>query len=322
MIDFIEATQYYCKDSPNLGHCKPFPCKLNQYGWETYTLQGCKKLEVHWNPEAGMLKIKGSLPYWWQSHNFSFSNSDFVESVSMLQGLLGVSLWDASLDVFEYGCIFPVEYSPSLYIKNHNARDHSHLYLNEKGKDRGAFRWWDGKDGLVLKLYDAGRNVKMKQGLKIREVIGNAGYNPDLHFLKFEMHLNKPEVLNKGRAVELESLQDPSFLHSLERTLMEQYRLLMPMKTLTQPTKKKNLSALDIVVSVYVENQMNQGIPVAEAKRNIYAYINQAGCLDEQDKDARKATIRKVFGKLQESEESQWDLTHKIEDALSIECEA
>jgi hypothetical protein len=319
MIDFIEATQYRCKYTPNLAHCKAFPCKLNEYGWETYTLQGCKGLEIHWKPESGMLRIKGSLPYWWQSHNFSFSNSDFIESVSMLQVLLGVPLWDASLDAFEYGCIFPVEYSPALYIKNHNAREHSHLFLNEKGRDRGAFRWWDGS-GFTLKLYDAGKNIKMKQGLKTRDVIGNAGYDPELHYLKFEMHLNKPEMLNKGRDVELESLQDSSFLQYLDRVLLEQYNLLTPMRTLIQQTNKKNLSALDIVVSVYVENQMNQGISIDEAKSNIYAFINQSGCLEKQDKDARKATIRRVFGKLQESEESQWDLTHKIEDALCIEC--
>ena len=64
---------------------------------------------------------------------------------------------------------------------------------------------------------------------------------------------------------------------------------------------------------------MNQGIPVEDAKKRIYNYINQQDLLSKQDKDSRKATIRKAFEKLQESNESQWDLTHKIEEALEIE---
>jgi hypothetical protein len=318
MIDFIEATQYQCKDSPFLGHCKPFPCKLNQYGWQTYTLQGCKEMEVHWNPEMGALRVKGSLPYYLQGHNFSFSNGDFVEGIGMIQGLLGVPLWDATLEAFEFGCIFPVEVKPALYIRNHNATSKAHLYMNEKGRDKGAFRWWEDSS-KSLKLYDAKKNILMKQDLKAREVIKDAGYNPEGQYLKFEAHWKKPYLLNNGRNLVLEDLQNPDFLHYLAGTLIEQYHLLMPMRTLIQPTSKKDLSALDAVLSVYVENLMNQGIPIEEARKKVYAYINQAGCLDKQDKDARKATIRKAFGKLQESNESQWDLTHKIENALAVE---
>ena len=318
MIDFIEATQYQYKDSPNLGHCKAFPCKLNQYGWETYTLQGCKEMEVHWNPELGALRVKGSLPYFIQGHNFTFSNVAFVEGVGILQNLLGVGLWDAVLDAFEYGCIFPVEGKPADYIRNHNALPKAHLYMNERGRDKGAFRWWEDSS-KALKLYDAGKNIKMKQGLKAREVIEECGYNPELQYIKFELHHKKPHLLNRGRNLVLEDLQDPDFLKQLAGTLIEDYHQLQPMRTLIQPTNKKDLSALDIAVSVYVEDLMNQGLPVEEAKRKIYSFINQSPALERQDKDARKATFRKAFGKLQESGSSQWDLTHKIEDALAVE---
>jgi len=320
MIDFIEATQYQCKDSPFLGHCKPFPCKLNQYGWQTYTLQGCKEMEIHWKPELCAVRVKGSLPYYLQGHNFAFSNGDFVEGVGMLQNLLGISLWDATLEAFEFGCIFPVDKKPVLYIRNHNSLPQAHLYMNEKGRDKGAFRWWDDS-GRILKLYDAKKNILMKQDLKAREVIQDAGYNPEGQYLKFEAHWKKPHLLNGGRNVVLEDLQNPDFLQSLSSTLINEYHQLQPMRTLLQPTSKKDLSALDIAVSVLVESLMNQGLSVEEAKKQLYAYINQAGCLDKQDKDARKATFRKAFGKLQESQESQWDLTHKIEEALAVENE-
>lgn len=318
MIDFIEATKCLCKDSPFLGHCNPFPCKLNQYGWETYTLQGCREVEVHWHPEGRLLRVKGSLPYWWQGHNFTFSNTDFVRSVEVLQNLLGVGLWDAGLDAFEYGCIVPVDGKPVDYIRNHNALPKAHLFANEKGRDRGGFRWWEDS-GKALKLYDAGRNIKMKQDLKAREVIEQCGYDPGKEYLKFEVHWKKAHLLNGGREIRLESLQNPAFIRTLKETLIEQYHQLKPMKTLVQPSTKKDLSALDISVSVYVVEMMNQGIPVEDAKKRIYSFINQQAVLNKQDKDSRKATIRKAFNKLQESEGSQWDLTSKIECALSVE---
>lgn len=318
MIDFIEVAQYQCKDSPFLGHCKPFPCKLNQYGWDTYTLQGCKEMEVHWNPEQGTLRVKGSLPYYLQGHNFSFSNADLVEGVGMIQGLLGVPLWDAQLEEFEFGCIFPVAVKPALYIRNHTALPEAHLYMNEKGRDKGAFRWWDDS-ARALKLYDAGRNIKMKQGMKAREVIEDSGYNPEGEYLKFETHWKKPHLLNGGRGLVLDDLQNQHTLQVLSSTLVNEYHQLQPMRTLVQPTNKKDLSAVDIAVSVLAEALMNQGLPIDEIKKRVYDYINQAPCLDKQDKDARKLTFRKAFGKLQESEESQWDLTSKIEEALALE---
>ena len=318
MIDFIEATICLDKDTPNLGHCKAFPCKLNQFGWETYTLQGCREMEVHWKPEASLLKVKGSIPYFIQGHNFSFSNSDFVEGVEVLQNLLNVGLWDSALDAFEYGCIFQVEGKPVDYIRNHTSQPQAKLNMNEKGKDKGAFRWWDDPS-KALKLYDAGKNIKMKQGLKAREVIKECGYDPESNYLKFEVHWNKPHLLNNGRDIVLENLQNPTWISTLSATLKEQYKLLIPMRTLIEPAEKKNLSALDIAVVLLVENMMNQGIPIDETKKQVYAYINGAGCLDKSDKDARKATFRRAFSKLQESEVSQWDLSSKIEEALAVE---
>ncbi len=318
MIDFIEAIKHQCKYSPFLGYCNPFPCKLNQYGWETYKLQGCKEMEIHWNPQRGDLRVKGSLPYFLQGHNFAFSNKDFVEGVGILQSLLGVGLWDAGLEAFEYGVIFPVDGKPSDYIRNHNALPKAHLYLNEKGKDKGCFRWWEDS-AKVLKIYDAGKNIRMKQGLRAREVIEGAGFNPGKNYLKVEAHHKKPYLLNKGRDVVLEDLQSPEFQKVLSDNLIEYYHQLEPMRTLIQPTNKKDLSALDIVLSVLVEGMMSQGLPVEEVRKRLYSYINRQDALTRQDKDSRKATIRKAFGKLQESEESQWDLTHKIEEALAGE---
>lgn len=277
-------------------------------------------MEVHWHPETGRLKVKGSLPYFIKGHNFTCSNQDFVEGVEVLQNLLQVPLWCAEVEAFEYGTICPVTEKPATYIRNHYAPASAHLYLNERGKDKGAFRWWS--DSVKsLKLYDAGRNIRLKQDLKAREVIRDEGYNPQQDYIKFEVHHRKPYNL-QGRAITLEDLQHPQFIEFLNYNLIDNYHKLQPMRTLLPAQDKKNLSALDIAVSVYVEGLLNQGIPVEDARKKVYQFINRAECLNQQDKDSRKATIRKAFAKLQESDKSKWDLTEDLQKALNAENKA
>ena len=106
----------------------------------------------------------------------------------------------------------------------------------------------------------------------------------------------------------------------LKGNLMDQYHLLTPARALILPSDKKNFTSLDAVLFTLAEAVMNvQGLPLAEAKKQIYHTINQAECLSKSDKDARKAQIRKAFDKLEESPESKWDLTARLEDALELD---
>ena len=314
MIDYIDLS-CLCKDTPFLGNCKPYPSRLNEYGWQTYTLQGCKEMQVQWRDDAHWLRIRGSLPYFLKGHNFTFSRAEYVESIELIQSLLGVGLWDAGVDAFEYGAIVPVPNPPALYVKNHTASPKSRLNENVRGKDRGAGKWWDNT-AVILKMYDAGKNIQMKQGLKARWVIAQEGYDSKANYLKFECHFKKPFMLNANRDVIAEDLQNPQWIDKLDEILIQQYKQLEPMKELVKPRDKKNYLALDVVVGEYAKALMNEGKPLAVAKRELYNAINQAECLSKPDKDARKATIRRAFDKLQEAEQSQWDISPLLEEAL------
>ena len=316
MIDYIEISLDNYKVTPFFTHCKPFPCKLNMYGWESFILEGCKEMEVFWRPEDKTLKVKGSLPYFLQGHNFIFGRESFINCVEYLQSILGVGLWNAVVNEFEYGCIFPVTGKPSGYIRNHSASLHSALMLNERGRDKGAFRWWEDSKGMALKLYDAGKNIKMKQGLKAREVIESCGYDATKNYLKFEIHTKQPATLNDGKILRLETLQNPSFLLHLNDAVIQQYKRLHPMATLVPSTDKKKLSALGIVLSCYALDQMDKGIPLPEMRKNIYSFINQQEVFSTKDRDSRKATIKRAFDKLVLSDTSRWDLSEDIKRAL------
>ncbi|MBQ6462170.1 MAG: hypothetical protein IJJ59_02460, partial [Pseudobutyrivibrio sp.] len=283
MIDFLSATKYKCKDSLFLGHCK----RVSTYdsGEVKYILEGCEGLKIWHNPQADWMKVEGSLPYFLQGHNFTFSTKALVEAVDEIDALLGgIGLWGALVNKFEFGTIVSVEGKPKEYISRHSALPGSRLkkVLNEKYA--GRFAMWK-KPGVDLKIYDAGANILLKQGLVRREVIEGAGWNPEGNYLKCEIRYNKPEALNLGRGVIVEKMQNQSFLNMLKGELMEEYHLLAPARALVPAKDKKDLSTLDIVVRTLAEVG---GLSLDEAKTRIYHTINLAGCLSKSDKDSRK----------------------------------
>ena len=319
MIDYISITKHTGKDRPYLGNCK-LQNTFAESGMALYHLEGCEKMKVWYSPQNGVLKVEGSLPYFLNGHNFSFSTQELVQAVEILNSMLGnVGLWGALVDKFENGIIVPVDVKPKEYIARHNAIAKSHLQRIHNEKYAGKFEMWR-KKGEDIKLYDAVANIKMKQGLARREVIASAGWNPELNYLKCEVRYTRPEYLNGNRPVILEKLQNESFLNMLKEDLMKQYHLLAPARALVLPSDKKNFTSLDAVLFTLADVLMNvQGLPLAEAKKQIYNTINQADCLSKSDKDARKAQIRKAFGRLEEAPESKWDLTARLEEALDKE---
>lgn len=69
------------------------------------------------------------------------------------------------------------------------------------------------------------------------------------------------------------------------------------------------------------EESINQGHPLEDVKKLLYAKINSVPdeVLTIADKKARKRQIKQLLDKIQESPESKWDLSAKIQEALEIE---
>lgn len=319
MIDYISATKYNCKDNLFLGHCKLEKIYPDS-GLSLYSLEGCEKMKIWHKPETDLLKVEGSLPYFLNGNNFTFSTSELVQAIDVIDSLLGgAGLWGALLNTFEYGVILQVEGKPKDYIARHSAGAGSKLHKVINEKYGGKFAMWKGK-GLDIKMYDAGANILMKQGLVRREVIEGAGWDPDGNYLKCEMRYHDPSRLLMGKGVPLEKLQNESFLNMLKGDLMGNYHTLTPARALLPATDKKECTSLDLVLRTLLDVVMNtQGLSLQDAKKRIYAEINRAQCLTKADKDARKAQVSKSLAKVQEAPESEWDLSARIEGALAID---
>lgn len=320
MIDYMAITkQFQDKDKPFLDNCK-----RSAYFIETqctkYILHGCNDLELYWYNNTNTLKLKGSITYYFQNHNFTYSNTTFIEAIKTIQNILKCKLWDAYVDEFEYGKILEVEYESKEYISKHYSNDIK-LVMNEIGKDRNFFKWWKGKN-ISLKLYDVNKNINNKQDHKGKQILMDAGWNPLKHYLKWEVHYNKPHLyLNNGIGIKLGDLVKPSFQTLLRKDLIHQYSKLTTMKNLVIPNNKKDLSTADIILWGYAEAMINSNSNINTIKKDLYNRINSISdtILSNSDKKARKRNIKSLIEKLSLEENSKWDISEKLKQICNKE---
>ena len=316
MIDYINiTTSFENKDNIFLAHLQKVA--IYDSGWIKYTLQRCEKLSIWINFALSMLRLEGSIPYYWQGHNFTFTIKDFVDAINYIQGLLKIDLWKATVNAFEYGIIIQVPMKPKEYIMHHDSEPKEKLNSDEKSKDKGNFRWWSDKN-VKLKMYDAGRNIQMKQGLTRKHILNSLGWNAEDNFLKWEVHYIKPQYLNKGMGLQLYQLKSPDWGNTFKKDLYLQYKRLIPRKCTITPRDKKDLTTANIILSTMIE--VNNEKTKEELKKILYNRINaySEDTLTKSDKDSRKAQIRNLFSNIKEVPKSIYDLSQNIQDALSL----
>lgn len=319
MIDYISATLFNCKDSINFTHLGTPEASFSS-GWVKYYLEGCERLSVYINGQNDMMRIQGSIPYFAKGHNFTFSKQEFFEAINYICTILDVDLWQASLEAFEYGVICEVDCKPRDYILHHTPNPSEKLNSVEKEKDKGKYRHWDDSN-TKLKMYDAGRNILHKQGMRRRAIIEGDGWDSEREYLKWECHYLRPEYLNNNKALRVYHLSNPEWENIFKEDLYLQYKRLAPMKNIQLPKNKKYLSTSDILAIALAEDGINEGKTKEGIKKMLYAKINgiHDDILSKADKDARKRQIKSLLDKLQEEPISQWDLSDKIQSALDGE---
>jgi hypothetical protein len=319
MIDYISiTTSFEGKDNIFLTHLQGVA--FYNSGWNKYTLQKNRELTIWINFALSMLRLEGSIPYYWQGHNFTFTIKDFVDAIEDIQGLLKIDLWKATVNAVEYGIIIQVPMKPKEYIMHHDSEPKEKLNSDEKSKDKGNFRWWSDKN-VKLKMYDAGRNIQMKQGLTRKNILNSLGWNAEDNFLKWEAHYIKPQYLNKGMGLQLYQLKSSDWEKTFKEDLYLQYKRLIPRKCTITPRDKKNLSTADILALTLSEVSINKGHSLELVKNMLYAKINSIPneVLTKSDKDSRKTQVRNLFSNIKEAPKSIYDLSQNIQDALNLE---
>lgn len=315
-IDFIEATGIFSgKDTPFLGHLQLWSDN-KALGRQTYIVRGQRNIQILYTPSNGSLVLRGSIMYFAQGHNFTYDKKTFIEAIDYLGRILHISLWNMYLTILECGVIVEVGSKPKEIIQHH--REGKKMELHENPKDRGNFRSFNDKLAH-RKLYDAGRNIRCKQGMRMKDIIKAAGWNPESHYLKWEVHYIKPEAsLNNGIGIRLCDIVNSQWEDIFKADIFAQYKRLTPMKSIIPPKDKSNLHALDIFAIELVETKMNEGSTLPEVQKMLYSRINASAILSKADKDARKRQVKATLDKLEQSEVSAWDISRELKAALEL----
>lgn len=273
-------------------------------------------LKVFYNKRAGSLRIEGSLPYYLQGHNFSFCMNPFANTIRTMIEQLHVNLWYATVEKLEYGVIVEVPRDAYLYILAHHSKQGEGLVSDWKKTDKLYLRWFKDKEsGITIKLYDVQHNMRRKH-ISYEDI---PGYNPKAHYLKIEIHYDKPyNVLNGGREFYLYNLLQPSWIERLNEDLLKQYHRLEAYSEVCMPKDKKDADCIDIAVITFCNEVLKSGGSIEDAKRLFYQEIKRLrddGILTCNDVKARQAILRKTLKKIRCN--IDYDLTDYIKKELS-----
>jgi hypothetical protein len=318
MIDFISATIFGCKGTINFSHLQ-LENQSSKYNREIYAIKGCEDMKIVILNNTDGIRLKGSVPYFFQGNNFTFDRAKFVQTIDYIKQITNLDFWQADIDEFEYGVIMEVPTKPKEYIIHHSSKPNEGLTKEEKGRDKGRFRWWSDKN-VSIKMYDAGYNIKTKQSESRKQTLRQIGWEDAKKYIKFEVHYKKPHiVLNKGRNMKLWHLANSDWEMVLKKDLLNQYQRLVPSKDIKLPNDKKDFRTLNVYAYALTESAINAGCSLEEVKKMLYNAVNSAGdILSKSDKDARKHEIKKIQSLIEVQTTSRWDLTEKIAQAVGL----
>lgn len=306
MIDFIKLVSH-----PSEEVCVEYLQK-DRYGY--YYQFPYEKVYIRIDKSNPRVEIKFSPMYCMQGHNFTFDKQVFIDSINLLREVLQVDLWQASVEMVEYGDVMEVPQRPAEFIIRHHAKAKEQLKENEKKNDKGCFRYWEDKN-VSLKMYDAGKNLKNKVAKSIRNRI--TGYNVEAHYLKFEVHYKCPHrVLNDGHEILLFHLLTPQWENKLKEDLYIQYQRLCLTGGLLPPQSIKEISSIDLLVRKYIGDGIVEGKSLVELKKELYDSFKRCSILSSDKRKSRQCQYRKAEKKLRFNKTEVYDLTEYINSVI------
>jgi hypothetical protein len=298
-FDYIEAVISLEKDKPSLDYLDYQACYNT--GWEKYLYEGCKAVEIWLNPNAELLKIKGSIPYFFQGQNFRCSPDTFKSGIGHLTDVLSLDLMGAEMKAFEYGTTLEIPFPVKEVLFSH---------LKIQGMKTRAFDYGVYFEDRVLKvkLYDAGKNLKTKLNWQERNILSlEYGYNPQSNYLKIENHYKNPYRYFKQGVISLEDILRPDFEAICKHDLSEKYKSIMKAKSIKLNSKKQLTSS---TIPLIVLKEYEDFLPLS-AEELIKQKIKSLpfSIMTSEDKKSRRRQINANFRKLISDQPCQYDIS-------------
>ena len=314
IFDYVEIEKYIpAKVKPNFGYL--VDTENVNFGYRKFIFDGMSNLSIYWHEQNRFLRIRGSLPYAFQKHNFNFTNQDVREAGKYLEEFLGLTLFDAMVTTFEAGIWLEVPFRPDAYFRFHE-RIKS---MKTISFDRGRYF----EDSILkVKMYDAGYNLKTKTSSDVRFALqSDFGYSEDLN-LKIENHYKKPEIQFKQRPIQLLDLTYEEFTERCKIDLLATYQSIVKTPTMSMPTDKKNLSSSTIPLIALKQLEQKFGFNTEVEILAILKSIPK-DVLSSEDRKKRKKQLLENLGKISSPTDglNLFDVSDLLRKKLEVEEE-
>lgn len=315
-LDFIEIAKFINKDRINFSYLER---NASFQGAERYSFDRCSKLEVWYFEGIQQLKIRGSLPYWINGHNYYSSLNDWKEGLDYMGGCLGMNLYSGLITAFEFGTIQEIPFDESSFLKNHVAMKGMECREFFKGKKLTGKEFHS--PSLKVKLYDVNRNIKNKLDKPIQEELRSLfGWNRESHYIKLESHYKKPEALF-GANLYLDELISESFQIRLQMDLIKTYQNIMKTGKAIIPDKKADINAGTIPLLVLKELEEIHNFKTEDLIKQKLKEIPE-DILSPADRKARQRILRENLKKISLRGASEFDISELLKAKINPENQA
>lgn len=312
-LDYIEIAKFISKDKVNFSYLER---NASFHGAERFSFDRCNKLEVWYYETIQQIKIKGSLPYWINGHNYFSSLNDWKEGFDYMGGCLGFNLYSGLVTTFEFGTIQEIPFNESSFLKNHIG------IKGMEGRDYYKGKTLTGKEfishALKVKLYDINRNIKNKLDKPIQEEISRLfGWNKANHYIKIESHYKKPEAL-LGQSLYLDELISESFQKRLQKDLIKTYQNIMKTGKAIIPEKKADINAGTIPLLILKELEEIHNFKTEDLIKQKLKEIPEV-ILSLSDRKARQRILRENLKKISLKGVSEFDISELLKAKIPNE---
>lgn len=314
-LDYIEITKFLNKDKL----CFDYLQKNAIYeGAEKYYFNRCNKIEVWYWEASNQVRIKGSIPYFINGHNFFSSVHDWIEGLEYIQECMKINIFTGLVNCFEYGTIQEIPFSESDFLRNHIKVPGMQTKPYLKGNVLTGKEF--DSSIMKIKLYDVQRNIKNKLEKAIKEYLSKVyGWDKEKHYIKVENHYKKPEAYFRS-SIYLNELFSSSFQHNLKNELITSYMKIMKTGNAVLPSHKADINAGTIPLLILKELESVYNFNTEELIKDKLKTIPE-DVFSPADRKARLRIIRDNLKKISLQDQSKYDIKEllqaKIEESES-----
>lgn len=276
----------------------------NKYEVTKYHISnGFKPLTIWHNERTGLLTVEGSIPFFWQGHNFNFSHIQLIEAIDFISETLCTDLRESEVKGYEFGIVIPVELPPSYILQNHLALP-GHGY-NPYGTKRSELAGINFPSPIeILKMYDVGKRFRQLKFTKaFKESI--SGFDPKANYVRVEKHVLRPDKNLQIRTLSLKVYCSDTIQEMLKTDLIETYQAVQKKGTYKLPEgyKPKGNELLLLMLA----NQL------PDVRQAFDSQLKSLG-LDTGTVKNRQAFIRNLLKKLEFIADERIDLMPYLEE--------